>query len=103
MSLRVLLLLLALVLFGGYSVWALLQVGYIGIWASGFASPGTLQILIDLVISCLVFSSWMIADAKSRGVNSAPWLIAILTTGSIAILVYLLFREMAKKRELQSA
>lgn len=101
MNLRVVLLFLTLLIFGGYSVWVLIQEGYMGIWLSGFASPVALQILLDLVVSCLVFSSWMIADAKSRAMNPVPWLIAIAATGSIAILVYLLCREWDKKPEVQ--
>lgn len=103
MNLRISLLTLLLVLFGGFSTWVLLQEGYFGIWAAGFTSPGALQILLDLVVACLVFCSWMLADARSRGINPVPWLVAIATTGSIAILIYLLNREWRKKAVLQGA
>ena len=103
MNLRLVLLLVTLALFGAYSVWLLLDVGYIAIWKAGFANPSSLQILMDLVIACLIISSWMIGDAKARGVSVWPWIIAVLTTGTLAILVYLVVRELAKKPKLQTA
>ena len=98
MMIRITLLSFVLLAFGVFSMWVMLDVGYFGIWASGFESPGATQILFDLVISCLVFSCWMLADAKARGVNPWPWLLAIVATGSIAILVYLIVRETQKSK-----
>lgn len=103
MNMRIILLGVILLAFAGFSTWVLLDVGYLGIWAAGFESAGAMQILFDLVISCLVFSSWMLADAKVRKVNPWPWLLAILATGSIAILVYLLVREIQKSKQTQIA
>ncbi|BDX05640.1 hypothetical protein [Planctobacterium marinum] len=103
MNMRIILLGMILAAFTGFSLWVLLDVGYFGIWAAGFESAGTMQILFDLVISCLVFSCWMLADAKARKVNPWPWLLAILATGSIAILVYLLVREIQKSKPTRMA
>ncbi|MDM7860349.1 DUF2834 domain-containing protein [Alteromonas sp. ASW11-36] len=103
MNVRLILLLVTLALFGAYSGWLLLDVGYIAIWQAGFANPSSLQILIDLVIACLIITSWMIGDAKARGITVWPWIVAVLTTGTLAILVYLVVRELAKKPKLQTA
>ncbi len=92
-SLRKLLLWGIFLTFTPYSFWVMYEVGYFGIWAGGFLSLGSTQILIDLVIACLLFSSWMIGDARHRGVNVAPWLVGVLTSGSVAALAYLLARE----------
>lgn len=96
MTLRKTLLTLILLSFGAFSTWVLLDVGYFGIWSAGFTDSASLQILLDLVVCCLIISSWMIKDAKSRGMNPVPWLIAIAATGSIAILIYLVHREFSK-------
>lgn len=97
MKLRTILLLVIFALFGGYSFWLLFDIGYFAIWQAGFTSPAAVQILLDLVVSCLIISSWMIGDAKARGINVKPWLVAVLATGSIAILIYLIIREFSKK------
>lgn len=97
MSVRGVLLITVFMLFAGYSGWLLLDVGYFAIWQAGFESPASLQILMDLVIACLVISSWMIGDARARGVVVWPWLAAVLATGTLAILVYLIVREFSKQ------
>lgn len=79
--------------FSIFSAWVLWEVGYMGIWAAGFESSGSIQILFDLVIACLIICTWVVSDAKSRGVNPTPWIIATLCTGTIALLCYLLVRE----------
>ncbi|KZX76386.1 hypothetical protein A3715_12845 [Oleiphilus sp. HI0009] len=79
--------------FSVFSIWVMLQVGYFGVWEAGFVSSGSLQILLDLVIGCFLICSWMISDAKARGINPMPWVIAVCTTGTIAALAYLLAPE----------
>lgn len=76
--------------FGAYSTWAMLQVGYLGIWQAGFAGPGALQVLLDLCILGLLASLWIIRDARAAGRN--PWIYVILTVtaGSFGPLLYLL-------------
>ena len=102
MNLRTFFLITVFALFTGYSTWLLLDVGYFAIWQAGLASTSALQILMDLVIACLIISSWMIGDARARGITVWPWLLAVLTTGSIAILLYLIVREYSKKPALNA-
>lgn len=99
MTLRKILLWTLLIDFALFSAWVLWDVGYLGIWQAGFASPGSVQILLDLVIACLLIMSWMLADARARGVNPWPWMVATLALGSLAPLLYLLMREYARGRE----
>lgn len=101
MNERTILIIVALLVFGGFSAWVLVEEGYIAIWQASFMSPATMQVLFDLVIACMVFMVWMIKDASARGISPLPWMIAIVATGSIAILVYLLVREWQKKAQLQ--
>lgn len=85
-----LVLILIFAAFGAYSSWAMLQVGYFGIWQAGFAGPGSLQLLLDLVIACLLISSWMIVDARRSGRNPWPFVLLTLAAGSFGPLLYLL-------------
>jgi hypothetical protein len=81
--------------FAALSAWAALAVGYLGIFAAGFANPGALQILVDLVILCALAIVWLVGDARRRGLNPWPWVAITLLAGSFGPLLYLLRREWA--------
>lgn len=75
------------------TAWALWSGGLEGIVRTHTASPGGLQVMFDLFISVGLVCSWMVADARRRGVAAWPWVIATLCTGSLAPLAYLIRRE----------
>ena len=87
------LLLLVLLAFGAYSVYVMWDFGYLGIWRAGFANAAALQILLDLVITCLLISGWMIADARAKGLKAWPFVGITVAAGSFGPLLYLLYRE----------
>ena len=90
--------LLALVFlaFGAFSVWVMMQVGYIGIVTGALDNPGSQQVLIDLVIACGLACIWMWQDAKARGANAWPFVILTLGAGSFGPMLYLLMRKPAQ-------
>ena len=90
---RTLLLALILLAFGAYSIYVMWDFGYLGIWRAGFGNAATLQILLDLVITCLLISSWMIADARAKGLKAWPFVGITVAAGSFGPLLYLLYRE----------
>jgi hypothetical protein len=90
---RTALLSLILLAFGAFSVYVMWDFGYLGIWRAGFANVAALQILLDLVITCLLISSWMIADARAKGLKAWPFVGITLAAGSFGPLLYLLYRE----------
>jgi Terpene cyclase DEP1 len=90
---RMLLLTLILAAFGAYSVYVMWDFGYLGIWRAGFANAAALQILLDLVITCLLISAWMVADARARGLTAWPFVGITVAAGSFGPLLYLLYRE----------
>lgn len=77
--------------FGAYSLWALAQVGYLGLWLAGFANPGSTQITLDLIVSCLLLLGFVARDAQARGRRFWPWVLAVLALGSLGVLGYLLW------------
>lgn len=95
MKLRKIVLWVLLMDFALFSTWVMWDVGYLGIWQAGFTSAASLQILLDLVIACLLIMVWMYGDARARGVNPWPWIVATLLAGSLAPLAYLLVRVYA--------
>lgn len=93
MNLRQCLIGAVLLAFTAFSLVAIAEVGYLGLWQAGFDSNASLQVLLDLCIACGLGGLWLIGDARQRGVSAWPWLIAVLTLGSIGLLAYLLMRE----------
>jgi hypothetical protein len=83
-------LLLVTAAFGAFSLYAMWQVGYVGLWTGQFATAGTLQVLIDLVIVCALAAGWMIRDARSKGRVVWPYVAITLAAGSFGPLLYLL-------------
>ena len=77
-------------LFGAYSAYVVSEVGYIGIFTAVVASPGSMQVGFDLVITCLLISWWMVGDARTAGRNPWPYLLITLVAGSFGPLLYLL-------------
>jgi uncharacterized oligopeptide transporter (OPT) family protein len=93
MSARSLLLLVVIALFGVLSALALMDVGYFGILAPHFQTWGGAQVFVDLVILAVLACGWMVVDARGRGINAWPFVIATALTGSFGVLFYLVLRE----------
>lgn len=77
--------------FGAFSLWVLMQVGYLGIWQGGLANPGSQQITVDLVIACCVAMGFIAAECRARGQAWWPWALLTLVGGSLGLLAYLLW------------
>lgn len=93
MNWKIGLLVLILIDFIALSLWALYEVGYIGILAAGLAGPGAIQVLADVVILGGLACVWVVADARARGTNPWPYVVITLCGGSLGPLLYLLVRE----------
>lgn len=85
------LLFLVLAAFGVFSAYALWQLGYVGLWQAGFANVGTLQVLLDLVISSLLLTGYVARECRAAGRPWWPWALLTLAAGSFGTLTYLLF------------
>ena len=78
---------IALVPFLALTGWALLDGGIAGIFAVA-ASPGGLQVLVDLVIALLLVLTFLVPHARASGRNPWLWVVLTLGLGSIAPLLY---------------
>jgi hypothetical protein len=76
--------------FGAYSLYAMLEHGYFGIWQAGLANAAAGQILFDLIVALLLVMGWMIRDARATGRNPWPYVVVTLAAGSFGPLAYLL-------------
>jgi hypothetical protein len=76
--------------FTALTVHALMQHGYVGLFAYQLATPAGWQVLVDLIIVCMLAMAWMIADARRSGRTVWPYLLLTLSGGSFGPLLYLL-------------
>ena len=76
-------------LFGGFTVWVVSQVGYLGFFRSLLSTAVGWQAFTDLCISLVLFTIWMSRDAKEAG--RSPWIYLLITLflGSLGPLLYL--------------
>lgn len=77
--------------FGAYSLWAMAEVGYFGIWQAGLANPGSTQVTLDLIVSSLLLVGFVVRDARANGRAWWPFALITLVAGSFGTLAYLLW------------
>ncbi|WP_338780158.1 DUF2834 domain-containing protein [Metabacillus sp. FJAT-52054] len=80
-----------LVLFTPLTVMAVVQNGFLGIFAKAFQNYATIQIFVDLLIASFLILIWMWFDAKKTNRSFWPWALLTLAAGSFGPLLYLLF------------
>jgi len=78
--------------FGAFSLYAMWQVGYFGIWQAGMASVGAWQLLLDFVITSLLLLGFMARDARQTGRKLWPYALITVVAGSFGPMLYLLLR-----------
>lgn len=93
MNWKIAVLLFVLIDFAVLSLWAIYEVGYLGIFAMGFSGPGAMQVLADLVIVCALACFWMITDARRTGLNAWPYAAITVAAGAFGPLLYLVRRQ----------
>ncbi|MCG8413068.1 MAG: hypothetical protein MI746_02515 [Pseudomonadales bacterium] len=86
-----------LIPFSLLSIYAVLEVGYFGIFDYHRHSPAGWQVFTDLVIALVLVLTWMIPQAKREGRNPWPWVGITLFLGSIGPLLYLATAKSAGK------
>lgn len=93
LSPRQVLLVVVMVSFGAFTAVALAVDGIVGIFHAITFNLVSIQIFVDLVLAVGVINIWVHGDARSRGRNPWPWLVASLLTGMFSPLTYLLVRN----------
>ncbi len=78
-----------LVPFSLLTLYAISQVGYLGIFDYPRHSSAGWQIMADLVVALLLVLAWLVPNAREHGCNPWPWVVLTLTMGSIGPLLYL--------------
>lgn len=97
MTARLALLTLALIGFVVHTAVVVSRYGYTGFLPLAWSHPWAGQMLVDLVIALVLFATWMVDDARERGIAAWPYLLLICTTGSIGALAYLVHRTLRER------
>jgi len=66
--------------------------GYFGFVELAMTGGWAAQVFIDLCIALILFALWMFPAARAHGIPPWPYVFAVLTTGSIGALAYLIHR-----------
>lgn len=78
--------------FSIYTADVVINHGYTGFVELALTGGWGAQVFIDLCIALTLFMLWMVPDARGRAIPAWPYLVAILTTGSVGALAYLVHR-----------
>ena len=96
--------LVVLAIFGGWSTWIMATAGgYVGFVRLVAREPWAAQLLVDVALASFLYSTWMVRDARARGLPVAPYLVMMLIGGSIGALAYLVHRADAEKKKTTDA
>ena len=80
-----------------YTAFVVLDHGYTGFLELAMTGGWGAQVFIDLCIALLLFTIWMVPDARERSIPFPPYVVAILTTGSVGALAYLVHRTLKEE------
>jgi len=86
-----------LIPFSVLTIYAVVHVGYVGIFDYQRHSPAGWQVFSDLVIACCLCFVWIFPNAKSAGRNPWPYAVITLFLGSIGPLLYLSLETKSKR------
>jgi protein-S-isoprenylcysteine O-methyltransferase Ste14 len=81
--------------FAAFSIYTAIVVvnhGYTGFLELALTGGWGAQVFIDLCIALILFTIWMVPDAREHAIPAWPYFLAILTTGSVGALAYLVHR-----------
>lgn len=84
---------LILVPFTALTLYAVMDVGYIGIFDYHRHSSAGWQVFADLVIALTLVLLWLFDNARRTGRNPWPWVVMTLFLGSFGPLLYLAFAD----------
>ena len=92
MKLRLFSLVAVFAAFSIYTAIVVMNHGYTGFSELALTGGWGAQVFIDLCIALVLFTLWMVPDARQYGIPAWPYFLAILTTGSVGALAYLVHR-----------
>ena len=98
MKMRFFLLAGAFLAFTAYTAVIVVNHGYTGWIDLAMTGGWGGQLFVDLCVALLLFAVWMVGDARTRAIPALPYVIAIVATGSVGALAYLMHRTLHDDR-----
>jgi Na+/H+ antiporter NhaD/arsenite permease-like protein len=80
-----------------FSAWLVADTGYLELFRVAARDRWALQMLLDVAIACLIFTTWMVPDAQRHGINPWPYVAITAFLGSIGGLAYLVHRGLLRR------
>ena len=89
-----------LVVFIPFTIFSVFVVADQGLWAlvEGHKAGWGLQVFLDLVIAAVISLTYIVPEAKQRGINPWPYVALTPILGSIVLLAYLVHRAVVERR-----
>jgi Protein of unknown function DUF2834 len=84
---------LVLMDFLGLTGYAAYHYGFAGFYQAILANAATVTIFCDLVIALSMVLTWIVRDARRRGVSPLLYVVLTLALGSVGPLIYLIGRR----------
>jgi hypothetical protein len=72
------------------NAYAVSRYGYLGFMREAVSTLAGVAVLVDLTIALTLVLSWLLNDARKRGIAASPYVVATLLLGSVGPLAYLL-------------
>lgn len=95
---RLAVLILAFLLFTGWTFTIVADQGLGGFVVLLRDQPWGRQVWVDLGLSLMVSWAWLLDEAKGLKLRAWPWIVGTLLVGSIAVLGFLIRRELALRQ-----
>lgn len=86
--------LIAFVVFTAYTVTVVLEHGLLGFIPVHMVGGWALQVFIDLVLALTGFLALAVPDARRRGIDIRPFVVATMLLGSVGMLAYFVRRQL---------
>ncbi|HZR84061.1 MAG TPA: DUF2834 domain-containing protein [Candidatus Binatia bacterium] len=79
--------------FLAFTAWVVYEHGYSSFFTLAAGSAVGAQMLLDLAIALTMVLTWLVRDARERGISPTPYVVLTLFAGSIGPLLYLVRRR----------
>ena len=80
------------------SIFAMLDYGYIGFFPAALVNSASKQVFCNLIVSLSLVCTWMVRDARKRGISVLPYVVITVLFGSFGPLLYLLREDALPQR-----
>ena len=99
---RLVALIIVFIIFTAYTGSVMVAHGLIGFVTLAAREPWGMQLLVDLLLMLTLFALWVRRDARTLDLRAWPYVLLVLSMGSMGALLYLIRREVARRRSLSA-